>query len=93
LNLKIGTYQIALSAKFHNVPFIVAASYSAIDLKDEEMTIEERDPKEILYQGDKRVVTENINVWNPAFDITPNELITAIVTEKGVFIPNGNKIF
>jgi len=46
------------------------------------MKIEERSPKEILYQGENRVVTENINVWNPAFDITPNELITAIVTGK-----------
>eukprot|EP01080_Neovahlkampfia_damariscottae_P008121 gene8121-12581_t len=79
---KIGTYQIAIAAKYHKIPFLVAASYSAIDLNDSEMKIEERSPKEILYQGEKRVVTENINVWNPAFDITPNELITAIITGK-----------
>jgi methylthioribose-1-phosphate isomerase len=85
---KIGTYQLAITAKYHGIPFLVAASYNAIDLNLEDgdkIEIEERTPNEILYQGSQRVVVEGVNVWNPSFDITPGSLITAIVTEKGVF--------
>lgn len=94
---KIGTYQLAISAKYHGIPFLVAASYNAIDLNlhdGNDIEIEERDPKEILYQNGQRCVVEGVNVWNPSFDVTPAELITAIVTEKGVFVKKeGEKIF
>lgn len=84
---KIGTYQIAVLAKRHGVPFYVAAPTSSIDLDcatGAAIPIEERPTKEVTHIGNKRVATEGINIFNPAFDVTPAELVTGIVTEAGV---------
>lgn len=84
---KIGTYTIAVVALRHGIPFYVAAPTSTIDLKKrvDEVVIEERDPNEVRYVLGKLLITvPNVDVLNPSFDITPPELITAIITEKGV---------
>ncbi len=84
---KIGTYTIAVVASRHRIPFYVAAPTSTIDLrkKVDEVVIEERDPNEVRYVLGKLLITvPNVDVLNPSFDITPPELITAIITEKGV---------
>ena len=84
---KIGTYSVAVLAKHHDVPFMVAAPYSTIDLslKDgTEIPIEERNPSEIRGFRDTRWAPDDVSVWNPAFDVTPAGLISAIVTEAGV---------
>ncbi|CAN6361539.1 unnamed protein product [Urochloa humidicola] len=86
---KIGTYNLAISAKHHGVQFYVAAPVTSIDLAlptGEEIVIEERSPKELLNSEgglEKQVAASGISVWNPAFDVTPANLITAIITEKG----------
>ena len=86
---KIGTYQLAIAAKYHGVPFYVAAPWSTIDLRlasGDEITIEERSSEEMFYVKGQRVAAEGIGCWNPAFDVTPAELITGgIITELGVF--------
>lgn len=86
---KIGTYSHAVLAKYHRVPFYVAAPLSTFDLAhtEAEITVEERDPKEICFVGDVRLAPEGIDVYNPAFDATPLELVSALITEKGVFRP------
>ena len=87
---KIGTYTIAVLANRHNVPFYVAAPTSTIDTERSinEVVIEERDPNEVRYVMGKVLITvPNVPVINPAFDITPPELVTAIITEKGVAKP------
>ncbi|XP_001604505.1 methylthioribose-1-phosphate isomerase [Nasonia vitripennis] len=87
---KIGTYQIAVLAKHHNVPFYVAAPFTTIDFSiptGEGIKIEERPANELTHVNGTRIAAEGINVWNPAFDVTPAELITGIVTEKGVYKP------
>ncbi len=86
---KIGTYQIALVAKIHGVPFYVAAPLSTFDLDSnlEDITIEERRSEEVLMIGKKRIAPKGVGVLNPAFDVTPPELVTGIVTEKGVLTP------
>jgi len=86
---KIGTLCHAICAKFHGIPFLVAAPTSTIDFERtlEEVVIEERDPKEVLYVDGRRIAPEGVDVWNPAFDVTPPELVTYVVTEKGVFKP------
>jgi methylthioribose-1-phosphate isomerase len=84
---KIGTYMVAVLAKRHNIPFYVAAPLSTVDLNcptGEEIPIEERDTREITHVKDIRLAPEGINVSNYAFDVTPNDLVTAIITEKGV---------
>jgi len=84
---KIGTYMVAVLAKEHAIPFYVAAPLSTLDLSlssGEQIPIEERDPSEITHIGDLQMAPDGINVHNPAFDVTPNHLITAIVTDKGV---------
>ncbi|KAG2398671.1 Methylthioribose-1-phosphate isomerase [Vigna angularis] len=87
---KIGTYSVALSAKFHNVPFYVAAPLTSVDLSlssGQEIVIEERSPKELLNARGglgEQVAASGISVWNPAFDVTPASLISGIITEKGV---------
>ncbi len=84
---KIGTYNLAVLAKHHNIPFYVVAPKSTFDLslkKGEEIPIEQRKPDEVRTVRGKRIAPRNVNVWNPAFDVTPNKLITAIVTEAGV---------
>ncbi|WP_047153608.1 S-methyl-5-thioribose-1-phosphate isomerase [Aneurinibacillus tyrosinisolvens] len=84
---KIGTYGLAVLARAHNIPFYVAAPLSSIDLETptgEQIPIEEREAKEITHGLGRQVAPANINVYNPAFDVTPNEYVTAIITEKGI---------
>lgn len=88
---KIGTYGVALLAKAHNIPFYVAAPLSTIDLETktgEDIPIEERAAEEITAGFGKSTAPEGVKVFNPAFDVTPHHLITAIVTEKGVLRGN-----
>ncbi len=87
---KIGTYSISVLAKTHNIPFYIAAPTSTIDFKikvGEDIPIEERESQEVTSIMGKKIAPDNISVYNPAFDITPNENITAIITEYGVFNP------
>jgi len=87
---KIGTYNLAIAARYHGVPFYVAAPISTIDLSTpsgDAIPIEERAPEEVAYCGPVRVVPEGSPIYNPAFDVTPAELITAIVTEVGIAYP------
>ena len=84
---KIGTYQLALSAKHHGVKFMVVAPSSTVDMataSGELIEIEERDPAELLSHRGERTVAEGVQAWNPVFDVTPHALIDAIVTEMGV---------
>jgi len=84
---KIGTYMVAVLAKQHGIPFYVAAPLSTVDLAcatGDEIPIEERDIREITHLREIQLAPEGIDVSNYAFDVTPNELVTAIITEKGV---------
>jgi methylthioribose-1-phosphate isomerase len=83
---KIGTYQVATMAKQHGIPFYVAAPLSTFDIKSnaEDVIIEMRKGSEVTGIGDKKTAPDDIGVINPAFDMTPPELITGIITEKGV---------
>lgn len=83
---KIGTYQVATMAKQHGIPFYVAAPLSTIDLetKADDVIIEMRKGSEVTGLGDKKTAPDDIGVINPAFDMTPPELISGIITEKGV---------
>ena len=88
---KIGTYAVALAAQAHKLPFYIAAPTSTIDFsltEGTEIPIEERDPDEVRFFGDKRTAPAAVPVYNPAFDVTPAHLISAIITEKGVFEPS-----
>jgi len=87
---KIGTYGVALLAKAHNIPFYVACPISTIDLDTKcgsEIVIEERDPAEVTEDMGKRTAPYGIKVYNPAFDVTPHELISGIITENGLIRP------
>ena len=86
---KIGTYQVATMAKQHGIPFYVAAPLSTIDLQTraEDVIIEMRKGDEVTGIGGKKTAPDEINVINPAFDMTPPELIAGIITEKGVATP------
>lgn len=87
---KIGTYGLAVLAKYHNIPFYVAAPLSTVDFgikSGQEIPIEERNPEEVTNIAGIRVAPEGVKVSNPAFDVTPGELITAIITEKGIAYP------
>ncbi len=87
---KIGTYGVAIMAKYHNIPFYVAAPSSTFDLKmisGSNIPIEQRRETEITEGFGKRTAPQGVNVYNPAFDVTPAELITAIITEKGIIQP------
>jgi methylthioribose-1-phosphate isomerase len=87
---KIGTYGLAVLAHYHKVPFYVAAPFSTIDLSlpsGADIPIEERNPQEVLQVGIQPIAPADISVINPAFDVTPNELVTAIITERGVVKP------
>jgi len=87
---KIGTYAHAVLAKHHGIPFYVAAPTSTFDLSiasGEEIPIEERAAEELTTFNGRRTAPEAVGTWNPAFDVTPAALITAIVTEKGVIQP------
>lgn len=87
---KIGTYKLAVLAKENGVPFYVTAPTSTIDMdvaSGADIPIEERDPDEVTWIGGEHIAPEGIEVANPAFDITPNRYVTAIITEKGVVYP------
>lgn len=87
---KIGTYMVAVLAREHNIPFYVAAPLTTLDLtlkSGDEIPIEERDGKEVTHIREHQLAPDGINVHNPAFDVTPNHLITAIITDKGVARP------
>jgi len=86
---KIGTYQVATMAKQHNIPFYVAAPLSTFDLESrpEDVIIEQRKASEVTGIGDKRTAPDGIDVINPAFDMTPPELISGIITENGIVKP------
>lgn len=87
---KIGTYNVAVIAHYHNVPFYVAAPFSTIDMSlpdGSRIPIEERETVEMTHIEGIRIAPEDVPVWNPAFDVTPNKLISAIITEHGVIYP------
>jgi len=84
---KIGTYMVAVLAKRHSIPFYVAAPLSTIDMNcptGEQIPIEERNIREITHMKEIQLAPDGISVENPAFDVTPNDLIAGIITEKGV---------
>lgn len=84
---KIGTYGVAVLAREHGIPFFVAAPFSTIDISLEsgsQIPIEERNPDEVTCLGGVRLAPEGVKVWNPAFDVTPARLVSAIITERGV---------
>ena len=84
---KIGTYQLAISARHHGKKFMVVAPSSTVDMataSGDLIEIEERDPSELLGVSGSRTVADGIQAWNPVFDVTPADLIDAIVTEKGI---------
>jgi methylthioribose-1-phosphate isomerase len=85
---KIGTYNLAIIANYHNIPFYIAAPSTTIDKKiatGEEIKIEYRNKKELFYSEDHPITLEHIDAFTPAFDITPAHLISGIITEEGVF--------
>ena len=97
---KIGTYSVAVLAKVHRIPFYVAAPTSSIDMSlsnGSQIPIEERDSREITHGFGKQTAPDGISVYNPAFDVTPHEYVTALITEKGIIYPpfdqNLRKIF
>ena len=84
---KIGTYGVAILARYHNIPFYIAAPYSTIDIfttNGNKIPIEQRDGDEIRKINGKFSAPEGVKVYNPAFDVVPNELISGIITEKGI---------
>jgi methylthioribose-1-phosphate isomerase len=84
---KIGTYTVAVLAKEHDIPFYVAAPWSTIDLETLDGTkipIEQRSSKEVTHIGGKQMTPDGVKIENPAFDVTPNKYVTAIITERGV---------
>ncbi|KAG9337403.1 hypothetical protein JZ751_028824 [Albula glossodonta] len=89
---KVGTYQLAIAAKHHGIPFYVAAPSTSCDLSLEsgrDIVIEERPPEELTSINGVPIAAPGIEVWNPAFDVTPHQLITGgIITELGVFLPS-----
>jgi methylthioribose-1-phosphate isomerase len=87
---KVGTYNLAVLAKHHGIPFYVAAPHSTIDVQiqsGKDIPIEERHGKEVTEINGKRMTPDGITVYSPAFDVTPNELIHAIVTDEGTLVP------
>jgi methylthioribose-1-phosphate isomerase len=88
---KIGTYSLAVVAKMHNIPFFVAAPLSTVDFhleNGDSIPIEERHPSEIYQIGETQICPPGVEFYNPAFDVTPAELIAAIITEKGAVKPS-----
>ncbi|MGZ5480877.1 MAG: S-methyl-5-thioribose-1-phosphate isomerase [Pyrinomonadaceae bacterium] len=84
---KIGTYMVAVLAKQHDIPFYVAAPFSTVDLATatgEDIPIEERDPREVTHMREHQLTPDGVGVHNFAFDVTPNEMIAAIITDRGV---------
>ncbi|MDD5497802.1 MAG: S-methyl-5-thioribose-1-phosphate isomerase, partial [Atribacterota bacterium] len=91
---KIGTYSISVLAKEHQIPFYVAAPLSTIDfsIKDGgDIPIEERDANEVTSLMGKKIAPDDVEVYNPVFDITPNQNVTAIITEYGIIKPPYSK--
>src|SRR5438105_10636193 len=87
---KIGTYMVAVLAKQHDIPFYVAAPISTVDLETAtgaDIPIEQRDAKEVTHLRDQQLTPDGVEVFNFAFDVTPNELIAAIITDRGVARP------
>src|SRR5882724_7224613 len=87
---KIGTYTVAVLAHRHGIPFYVAAPTSSIDLgcpRGSKIPIEERDSREVTHIFDRQIAPSGIKVANPAFDVTPHDLVTAIITERGIARP------
>ncbi|NLS96204.1 MAG: S-methyl-5-thioribose-1-phosphate isomerase [Planctomycetaceae bacterium] len=87
---KIGTYSVALAAAAHKIPFYVAAPQSTFDLSlpsGDGIPIEERDPREITHGFGRQTAPDGIDVYNPAFDVTPAELIAGLICEKGLIQP------
>jgi len=86
---KIGTSQLAILAKTFKIPFIVAAPSSSFDLQSDikDIKIEERDPEEVTTIRGKRIAAKGVSILNPAFDLTPPQLIDTIVTERGIVKP------
>jgi methylthioribose-1-phosphate isomerase len=84
---KVGTFMIALAAKYHGIPFYVAAPKTTLDLASDSanIAIEERDPREVTEIRGRRITPKGVKVFNPAFDVTPLELVTAVITDAGVF--------
>ncbi len=88
---KIGTYALAVLAKEHGIPFYSVAPTTTIDLSipsGDRVKIEHRDPREVIFVGKTRLVPKGVAVFNPAFDVTPSRLVTAIVTERGIVRPS-----
>ncbi len=88
---KIGTYTVAIAAKYHNIPFYIAAPLSTIDISiksGKEIPIEERSHEEVTHINGDWICAKDVNIINPGFDVTPHELITGIITEKGILKPN-----
>ena len=90
---KIGTYQVAILANKHKVPFYVAAPLSTFDFESnpDDVIIEDRSADEVVKVGNKRIAPKGVRVFNPAFDMTPPELITGIITQKGILTPPFDK--
>jgi len=87
---KIGTYGLALAARAHSIPFYVAAPTSTVDPETPSgsaIPIEERVADEVTTWRGARMAPNGVGVWNPAFDVTPAELVTAIITDQGIFHP------
>ena len=87
---KIGTYALAIAAKYHGVPFYVAAPSSTFDrqlLDGADIPIEQREPAEVVAPYGHAIAPAGANVYNPAFDVTPAELITGLITEMGIISP------
>jgi len=87
---KIGTYGVAILARYHRIPFYVAAPYSTIDLKladGDGIPIEQRDGEEIRHGFGRQTAPAEVRVYNPAFDVTPHDLIAGIITERGIITP------
>jgi len=88
---KIGTYTVAIAAKYHNIPFYIAAPLSTIDTSiktGDEIVIEERSHDEVTTINGKKICADGVNIINPGFDVTPHELIAGIITEKGILRPD-----
>ncbi len=91
---KIGTYGVAVLAKHHNIPFYVAIPWSTYDENTptgEDVEIEMRDPGEVTNWSGVKTAPEGVKVYSPAFDVTPHELVTAIITDLEVVYPNKTK--
>ncbi len=87
---KIGTYMVAVMAREHGIPFYVAAPISTLDLSlpdGDEIPIEERSPDEVTFINNKRIAPEGVEAAHPAFDVTPTQFVSAIITEKGIARP------